>query len=74
MIVQDEWGSGRNITSIRGRRNAFGATLGLVIGGVCAAPIGAYAAKRIPVKPMLIFVGVVLTITSVVGIAAALRG
>ena len=51
-----------------------GATLGLIIGGVCAAPIGAYAAKRIPIKPLLIFVGVVLTITSIVGIATALRG
>lgn len=57
-----------------GLADLAGATLGLVIGGVCAAPIGAYAAKRIPIKPLLIFVGVVLTITSVVGIAAALRG
>ncbi|QNE05765.1 sulfite exporter TauE/SafE family protein [Croceicoccus marinus] len=57
-----------------GLADLAGATLGLVIGGVCAAPIGAYAAKRIPIKPLLIFVGVVLTITSVVGIVTALRG
>ncbi len=48
-----------------------GATLGLLIGGVMAAPIGAWAAKRIPVKPMLILVGVVLTATSAFGIYKA---
>jgi len=57
-----------------GLADLAGATLGLIVGGVMAAPIGAYAAKRIPVKPLLIFVGVVLTITSVVGIVTALRG
>lgn len=57
-----------------GLADMAGPTLGLIVGGVMAAPIGAYAAKRIPVKPMLIFVGLVLTITSVVGIATALRG
>ena len=48
-----------------------GGTLGLLIGGVAAAPIGALAAKRIPVKPMLILVGVVLTLTSAFGIYKA---
>lgn len=49
-----------------------GATLGFLIGGVAAAPIGAYAAKHIPAKAMLIMVGVVLTITSSYGIYTAL--
>ncbi|MEY4269873.1 MAG: hypothetical protein RLZZ58_1089 [Pseudomonadota bacterium] len=41
-----------------------GATLGLLIGGILAAPFGAYMAKHIPAKAMLIMVGVVLTLTS----------
>lgn len=45
-----------------------GPTLGLLIGGIAAAPIGAWAAKHIPVKPMLILVGVVLTLTSAYGV------
>ncbi|AKM10913.1 sulfite exporter TauE/SafE family protein [Croceicoccus naphthovorans] len=45
-----------------------GPTLGLILGGVAAAPIGAWAAKRLPVKPILIFVGLVLAATSVFGI------
>ncbi|WP_239807342.1 sulfite exporter TauE/SafE family protein [Croceicoccus hydrothermalis] len=45
-----------------------GPTLGLIVGGVAAAPIGAYAAKRVPVRPMLTLVGVVLTLTSLYGI------
>ena len=44
-----------------------GATLGLLIGGIVAAPIGAWAAKHFPAKAMLIMVGVVLTITSSYG-------
>lgn len=49
-----------------------GATLGLLIGGIAGAPIGAWAAKRIPAKPMLLLVGVVLTITSGYGIYRAM--
>lgn len=49
-----------------------GATLGFLIGGVAAAPIGAYAAKRFSIKVMLVFVGVVLTATSAFGIYTAL--
>ncbi len=45
-----------------------GATLGLLIGGIAAAPFGAVAAKRIPAKAMLILVGVVLTVTSGYGV------
>lgn len=48
-----------------------GATLGLLIGGVVAAPFGAWAAKHIPPRLLLIMVGVVLTITSAYGIWTA---
>lgn len=49
-----------------------GATLGLLIGGVAAAPLGAWAAKHIPAKPMLVMVGIVLILTSSYGIYRAL--
>lgn len=48
-----------------------GATLGLLIGGIAAAPLGAWAAKHLPAKHMLIMVGVVLTITSAYGVYKA---
>ena len=48
-----------------------GATLGLLIGGIAAAPFGAWAAKHLPAKQMLIMVGVVLTLTSAYGIYKA---
>lgn len=50
-----------------------GATLGLLIGGVAAAPIGAWAAKHFSPKLMLILVGVMLTLTSSYGIYLALK-
>ena len=49
-----------------------GATLGFLIGGIAAAPFGAWAAKHIPAKAMLIMVGVVLTLTSCYGAYSAL--
>lgn len=48
-----------------------GATLGLLIGGVLAAPLGAWAARHLPVKWMLIMVGIVLTLTSAYGVYSA---
>lgn len=51
-----------------GVADVAGATLGLLIGGVLAAPIGAWAAKRFNPKTMLILVGIVLTVTSGYGI------
>ena len=48
-----------------------GATLGLLIGGIAAAPFGAYAAKRFAAKHMLIRVGIVLTLTSAYGVYRA---
>ncbi|WP_338446608.1 sulfite exporter TauE/SafE family protein [Pelagerythrobacter marensis] len=49
-----------------------GATLGLLIGGIAAAPLGAIAAKRFSPKLMLILVGAALTVTSTYGIWTAL--
>jgi uncharacterized membrane protein YfcA len=48
------------------------ATIGLLIGGVVAAPFGALMAKYIPTKPLLILVGVILVVTSTYGIIKAL--
>ena len=48
-----------------------GATLGLLIGGLAAAPLGAWAAKHVPAKQMLILVGAVLTLTSAYGVYSA---
>ncbi len=39
-------------------------TLGLLIGGLAAAPLGAVLAKRIPPQRLLLLVGIVLTATS----------
>jgi uncharacterized membrane protein YfcA len=49
------------------------ATVGLLIGGVVAAPLGAVVAKKVPPKGMLILVGVLLTITSATGAWLAFR-
>ncbi len=54
-----------------GFADVAGATLGLLIGGMAAAPIGAWAAKHFPPKTMLILVGIVLTLTSVYGVYRA---
>lgn len=48
------------------------ATVGLLIGGVLAAPFGAIVAKRAKPKVMLVFVGTVLTLTGAYGVLQAL--
>ena len=48
-----------------------GATLGLLIGGVLAAPLGAWAARHFPPRMLMILVGIVLTITSAYGLWSA---
>lgn len=48
------------------------AVLGLLIGGVLAAPLGAILAKRLPPDKLMIFVGAVLTLTSIYSIWRAL--
>jgi hypothetical protein len=39
--------------------------LGLAVGGIVAAPIGAYAVKRVPLKPLMFFVGLLIIFLSV---------
>jgi uncharacterized protein len=48
------------------------ATLGLLIGGVMAAPFGAWIAKKVDADRLLTFVGIVLTATSGYGLYRAL--
>jgi uncharacterized membrane protein YfcA len=48
------------------------ATLGLLIGGVAAAPFGAWIAKKVNADLLLTFVGSVLTLTSAYGLYRAL--
>jgi uncharacterized membrane protein YfcA len=48
------------------------ATLGLLIGGVAAAPLGAWVAKRAAPKVLLAAVGTLLTLTSLYGLYRAL--
>ena len=48
------------------------ATVGLIIGGVVAAPLGALMTKRVPVRPLLGMVAVVLIATSMFSIYKAL--
>jgi uncharacterized membrane protein YfcA len=47
------------------------ATLGLLIGGVLAAPFGAWIAKRVNPDTLLTFVGAVVTLTSSYGLFRA---
>jgi len=49
------------------------ATVGLLIGGVVAAPFGALLAKRVPARTLMLLVGIVLTATSIYGLVRALR-
>jgi hypothetical protein len=43
------------------------ATIGLLIGGIAAAPVGGFAAKKIPARRLLLMVGIVLLVTSLYG-------
>jgi uncharacterized membrane protein YfcA len=47
-------------------------TLGLLIGGVCAAPFGAWIAKRVNPDTLLTFVGALVTCVSIYGLYRAL--
>jgi hypothetical protein len=44
------------------------ATVGLLIGGTIAAPVGAILAKKVPPKRLMFLVGAILTITSLFGL------
>ena len=50
------------------------AFLGLLIGGVMAAPVGGYAARKIPARPLLFAVAGVLLLTSGYGVFRSLIG
>ena len=50
------------------------ATLGLLIGGVAAAPFGARIAKRVKPDTLLTFVGALVTLTSLFGLYRAISG
>lgn len=39
--------------------------LGLIVGGTLAAPFGAYIAKRLPTKTLMIIVGILIILTSI---------
>jgi uncharacterized protein len=48
------------------------ATFGLLIGGLLAAPLGAYLTKRIPPQRLMLMVGIILTVTSLFSLYKAL--
>jgi uncharacterized membrane protein YfcA len=48
------------------------ATVGLLIGGVLAAPIGAFAVKKARARVLLVAVGILLTCTSLWGVYQSL--
>ena len=48
------------------------ATVGLLIGGVVAAPLGAFFAKRVNADLLLTIVGLVVTVTSLFGLFRSL--
>ena len=47
-------------------------TLGILIGGLLAAPLGGWLAKKVPARPLMAMVGVLLTLTSLFAIWQAL--
>jgi len=47
-------------------------TVGILIGGLLAAPLGGLLAKRVPARPLMAMVGVLLTLTSAWSIYQAL--
>ena len=47
-------------------------TLGILIGGIIAAPLGGILAKRVPTRQLMAFVGILLTLTSAWSIYSAL--
>ena len=48
------------------------AVVGLLVGGIVAAPFGAMLVKRVPTRALLIMVGIVLTLTSAYSLYRAL--
>lgn len=50
------------------------ATIGLLIGGILAAPLGGLVAKRVPAKALLVVIGFILAAISLFGIWRTLAG
>lgn len=50
--------------TLLGGNNVWQPILGLILGGVCAAPIAAHLASRLNIKAMMLFVGIVVVIIS----------
>lgn len=48
------------------------ATAGILIGGLIAAPLGALLAKRVPARPLMAMIGIILSITSAYSVWSAL--
>ena len=48
-------------------------TGGLILGGVLAAPFAAYVTRRMPDRPLMILVGVIVMLLSLRGIVQALK-
>ena len=48
------------------------ATVGLLIGGMAAAPVGAFVAKKVPGRALLFTVAIVLIVTSLYGVYRAI--
>jgi len=48
-------------------------TLGILIGGLIAAPLGGVLAKKVPARPLMALVGVLLTLTSAFSVYQALK-
>ncbi|MDX3926583.1 MAG: sulfite exporter TauE/SafE family protein [Shinella sp.] len=42
----------------------LGAAIGLIVGGILAAPLGAIVVKRVPVRPLMIAVSIIIIATS----------
>jgi uncharacterized membrane protein YfcA len=47
-------------------------TLGILVGGLLAAPLGGWLAKKVPARPLMALVGTLLTLTSAFSIYQAL--
>jgi hypothetical protein len=57
-----------------GLENFVTAAIGLMIGGVVAAPVGAYLTRRIPTSPLTLLVGAVLIVIGLYGLVSLMLG
>ena len=46
--------------------NVFPAVIGLIAGGVLASPIAAYLCKKLPIKPLMMTVGILIVIVNLI--------